>query len=394
MPSLRERRLELTAKAQQFQARIKAGDTLSASDVAEVKSTLAEIEDVDQKLIKADQAAETLAKIGALPAGAESATGNGPVIPGTQFIKSRALGPAILAKMTSSGFGLKGLEVSGSELTSIPLISTDPLVLPQAPASFLDVLPVALRPAPVFEYLRQTARSINAAFVPAGQQKPTSTLAVERVRGELQVLATLSEPLDKYLLGDNVSLANFVNAQLSDGIRHALEREVLSGDGTTYTSGSSTYQHLTGLLNTSGAQVLAATSADRAITLRQAVDLLEDEGHAASVFVLNPEDWRAVETQRNTSGAFDLGGIAVRSTRTLWGVPVVTTAELDAGTALALDTTALTLDTDGAVTVEWDSAGDLFTRNQLRSRVEGRFGLSIYRPAGIVNVTLTVGEGE
>ncbi|MFW0790848.1 hypothetical protein [Gordonia sp. CPCC 205333] len=36
--------------------------------------------------------------------------------------------------------------------------------------------------------------------------------------------------------------------------------------------------------------------------------------------------------------------------------------------------------------VEWDASGELFEKNRMRVRVEGRFGVSVYRPEAIVKV--------
>lgn len=392
--NLRQKRAAALAKARAMQAKGDGG-SLTADDIANIKALLAEVEALDEQITKADDAAQLVAEIGALgatppegtPTGNDGAEG-APKAARRHFFKSGNLGSSMLHSMVSVG-GRKGLAASGSALAQIPLVSTDPLALPQTPTSVLDVLPVSTRATPTYEYLRQTERDIKAAFVPAGELKPTSALKVERVRNELHVLATLSEPLDKVLLDDNASLQNFVSGQLQEGLRHALEAEVLTGDGKGYTASGATYLRLTGLLNQSGIQLLHAGSPDRAITLRSAVDLLEEAGHTTSLYVVNAADWRAIETQRNASGTFDLGGIATRSQRTLWGIPVVTSAHLPAGTALALDTSAITLDSDGTLRVDWDAAGDLFTHNQIRARVEGRFGLSVYRPAGIVKVDLT-----
>jgi len=44
----------------------------------------------------------------------------------------------------------------------------------------------------------------------------------------------------------------------------------------------------------------------------------------------------------------------------------------------------------GGIETRWsDSNADDFAKNQLRARVEGRFGLDVYRPNGIVKATLT-----
>ncbi|ROT86583.1 phage major capsid protein [Bifidobacterium mongoliense] len=389
--NLREKRAALLAKAQQYQKKINDG-TVTDEDVASLKGILADIKAVDVQLAKAAEKKPLLDALGSLGGNGATALGHdAPLAGGAKYgasmrLKSVDLSASMIRSVKSAS--ADGLTVSGSSVTDIPLVSADPLVLPQAPTSFLEALSFTRRANPSWSYLRQTVGVVNAAFVPAGQAKPESDLEIERVEGKLQVLATLSKPVDKYMLGDNTNLSQFVSGQLSLGLQRHLESEVLTGDGTEYKANSSTYHHLKGLLKTDGIQQLKADSADRALTLRKAIDLLEDVGHVCSMFVLNPADWSGIETQRNTSGTFDLGTVAARASKTLWGVPVVTSAGVASGTAIALDASAFSVDTDGRVNLEWDASGDLFTHNQLRARCEGRFGLSVYRPAGIVKANL------
>jgi HK97 family phage major capsid protein len=390
--NLKEKRAALLAKAQQFNDRITKGENLGEDDVTALKGILADIKAVDAQLAKAAEKKPLLDALGSLGGnGATMLDHDAPLSGGAKYgastrLKSVDLAAAMIRSVKAAS--ADGLTSSGSSVADIPLMSADPLALPQAPASFLEALSFTRRANPSWSYLRQSVGDVNAAFVPAGQAKPESDLEIERVEGRLQVLATLSKPVDKYMLADDLNLVQFVSGQLSLGLQRHLESEVLTGDGTEYTANSATYQHLLGLLNTNGIQPLAADSDDRALTLRKALDLLEDVGHVCSMFVLNPADWSGIETQRNVSGTFDLGTVAARAVKTLWGVPVVTSAGVPAGTAIALDASAFAVDTDGQVKLEWDASGDLFSRNQMRARCEGRFGLSVYRPAGIVKVSL------
>jgi hypothetical protein len=99
------------------------------------------------------------------------------------------------------------------------------------------------------------------------------------VKNELQVVAHLSEPLDKYLLQDSTNLERFIAKEMLYGLGLAVEDEILNGDGTE--------SHMAGILATSGIQAVAA-GADDVVTLRAALTRLEVAGHAGSVFRLNP----------------------------------------------------------------------------------------------------------
>lgn len=274
--------------------------------------------------------------------------------------------------------GTKALTSAGQIVTDVPLQRG---VIPQGrPAiSITDVLPVTKRTGPQWRYIRQSSRALAAAPVAEGATKPTSAIGVQTIDGESTVIAHLSEPADKFVLGDNVALGRFVADELVYGLDRALEAEVIGGDGTG--------AHLTGLLNTSGVQVQAfATNA--LTSIRKAITAQETLGYEPSVLFISPADWEAVELLATSDDAIAFRGVPIDlMERKLWGLRAVLTTALPAKTAVVLDPSAVSVDVVGsAVDIEWDASGELFEKNQMRVRVEGRFGVSIYRPEAIVKV--------
>ena len=65
-----------------------------------------------------------------------------------------------------------------------------------------------------YAFLRQTARTNNAAVVAEGATKPTSVYSVTRVEQSLAVVAHLSEGIPRYWLLDTTSLETFKKASL------------------------------------------------------------------------------------------------------------------------------------------------------------------------------------
>lgn len=276
------------------------------------------------------------------------------------------------------GYGRKSLVATGTTITTVSM-DPDPIVEGIIPTTVLEALHTQVRADPVYRYMRQTLRDNNAAIVAPGATKPTSVVSVESITGELQVFAHISEAVDEYLLKDAEPLASFLSTQLLYMLREAVEEEVLNGDGST--------GHLRGILNASGIQTQAFVT-DAVTTLRRAALQLESVGHSADLYIVNAGDWATIETQRVTSGSFDLGGPIDRATQKLWGTQVVTSTRIAAGTALALDRDAVGIDTDGVIETKWDQSTG-FEKNQVRARVEGRFGLSVFQPFGIVKATIT-----
>lgn len=358
-----------------------AGRELNSSEIGIIDAKSAEALALKAKIEHAEKSAATMAAVAGVvesepEAGALSTGKSGFLALTGRGAKSAATS---MGHRIRSSHGAKAFLTPGSEVFATPLESTSPLELQKIPTSILEVLKSTQRDTPTWKYLAQTAFTNNAAIVAPGAPKPESVITIEEKEGSLSVFAHLTEPVDKYLLEDNDTLVSFIASQMLYGIGRKLEAEVLSGDGST--------GHLTGLLNTSGVQLQAA-GPDKVTTLRMAATQLEVLGYSADVFIVNPLDWAEIETARATSGSFDLGGPIDRAQRKVWGTQVVTSVGITAGTALALDLDAATVDRDTrGVQVEWDRSQG-FKTNQILGRVEGRFGLSVYRPDAIIKITL------
>lgn len=275
--------------------------------------------------------------------------------------------------------GTKSLTASGQIVSDVPMSPT-PIPAGRPATSLLDVLPVTTRATPTWRYLRQTVRDLNAAPVAPGAEKPTSDVTVQTIDGKAVVIAHLSNEVDKFVLADNAALSQFVATELVYGLDVALQAQILSGSGTG--------ENLTGLLNTSGVQVTAFAS-NILTSVRRAITSAEAQGYQLGVLVMSPTDWETVELAAvATDAAVAFNGAPVDlQERKLWGLRVVLNGALPAKTALALDPSAVSVDVVGRqVDVEWDGSGELFSRNALRLRVEGRFGLSVYQPAAVYKV--------
>jgi HK97 family phage major capsid protein len=103
---------------------------------------------------------------------------------------------------------------------------------------------------------------------------------------------------------------------------------------------------------------------------------------------LHGGDWEKIELLTATSGATDVRGVPVDPVaRRLWGTPVVINNNLGAKVGLVLGEGAVVLDHDGRIDTKWtDSVSDDVLKNQVRCRVEGRFGVSVSQPGAVVKV--------
>lgn len=280
--------------------------------------------------------------------------------------------------LKSGTAGRKSLVVGGGVVAPVQVDPT-PAAAGRPVTGLLQVIPVLPNTSARFAYLRQSSRDLKAAPVAAGGTKPTSTLGMEPVQGELQVVAHLSEPVDHYLLEDFAALEMFVRDEMVYGITRALEYGILNGSGTA--------PNLSGLLNTTGV-LEQAYSTDVLTTARKAITQLEADGLVPSAFVLSPADWEVVELARTDSGTGKLEMIdqpVDRAARRLWGVPVVTSPEVVDGEGVLLSQGAVSLRVDRGLQLRVsENVGQDFETNQVRFRAELRAEVQCSRPSGVV----------
>jgi HK97 family phage major capsid protein len=351
-----------------------------------LKAAAKGIDSLEAKSAKIKESAEIRAKFGTLaPAGGGTsfgAAGDDCGCPGDEKrlnFRAKAATVNIAAKMADPS-GQKAIASSGDAITGVPLDST---VYEQGKVSnsALAILPFKTRP-PQYSYLRQTKRENNAAPVAVGQLKPESEYGLTSIDGKLEVIAHVSEPTPEYWLSDNRSLQSFVQTEMQYGLERAVEAQVINGDGAS--------PNLRGVLNQSGIQVQLFNT-DATVTVRKGITALETAGYTGGGVILHPLAWEALELSRRQDGSPDLGsGIPVdRAAQRLWGLRIAVSNSVPVGTGILFDLGALAVVGDGNVRTQWSSGvADDFSRNQVRARTEGRFGLDVYQPLGIVKLTL------
>ena len=229
--------------------------------------------------------------------------------------------------------------------------------------------------------MQETTRTPNAGVVAPGTAKPQSVFTISSIDSHLRVVATVSEPIDRFVLLDSVNLQQFLLSELVDAVQHAIEDQIINGDGTG--------ENFTGLTHLSGAQT--TTGVDLVTGLRKAITLLQNMGIPPAFFAVNPTDFEKAQTTRTAMGEFDweVDGAPVDAGRSqAWGVPIIPVSGVAAGTAWALGEGSVQLSTDARMMTDWGTPNDTFTKNQVVFRAELRCALDALRPVGVVKITV------
>jgi HK97 family phage major capsid protein len=284
---------------------------------------------------------------------------------------------ASAVQAAGGSFGVKAL-LSGT--IDVPNMIEQSIVQnPQAPTTFLDLIRDRrqIQGTNTFSYLKQTARTHNAAPVADAALKPTSVYTVAEIEDRVRVVAHLSEAIPERYFADHRELQRFLESEMRAGLLAALESQVANGSGTG--------ENMTGILNTSGTTAVAFAT-NTLTTARKAVTALRNLGEQPTAWVLNPADDEAFDLLREDGAT---GGFLLDQGEALWRIPRVTSAKVPAGQAILADwrQARLVIREDNQLAA--DRSGDNFTHNLVQLRLEGRYGFAVLRPQAFAVVDLT-----
>lgn len=249
--------------------------------------------------------------------------------------------------------------------------------------NLLTVVPVQ---SDAVKYGRQTLRDNKARIVAEGTSKPYSNYKWEDATATIEVIAHLAK-LTLQALADAPRLAAEVEAEMRFGYSLAEEAEILNGDGTP--------GHLDGLMNNATAYAVPAgmdstnvlTPIDRLRVAMLQIHLAYavPDGH-----VLNPINVAEIDLLRRDP---DQGGGYLFSrpdgdtgVARAWRLPIVESPSMVVNEFLtgAFKYSAHLYQRQGiAVAISTENDDD-FETNKATMRVEGRIGLGVRRPYGLV----------
>lgn len=336
------------------------------------------------KTAKADlavlDAAKSLAAEIGLPVvhrGGERAASFG-IKSGAAGIKSRDWAVHVAAAMdvAAASTGVKALTTGSIDVPNV--IPSAPVPLPDNPNRVIDLLVnnVQLGGGKEYSFLRQTARTNNAAPVPDGAVKPTSVFTFTDVEGRAVVIAHLSEPIPERFFADHAGLIQVLEGEMHRGVLDAVEAQVMTGNGTG--------ENLTGILNTSGI-VSQPFSTSTFTTLRKARTGFQAREEVPTAWVFNPADIETFDLAQDAQERYY--GLSLNN---IFGaLPQIVSSSVPAGTALLGDFNQCGLYVRDQLKLDADRSGELFTKNQVRLRAEGRFGFAVFRPQAFTVVDLT-----
>lgn len=239
------------------------------------------------------------------------------------------------------------------------------------------------------EYLKHTGFTNNAGVVAEGAAKAESTFEFDLATANVVTIAHWTK-ITEQLAADAPAVTAYINAKMMYGLQLKVDNQIISGTGTStqlggfLKSGNHT-DYSSAVTVPTGANLM-----DFALLIKTKLDTL---GYPPKVLLLNPEDWAGLALLKDTQKRYLLGGPAGVTTKSLWGLPVETSASVPSGKYIMADfALGSTIYDRQEVALEIDREGDDFRKNLLTIRVERRLGLGVEDAAAIAGGDWSLGE--
>ena len=284
-----------------------------------------------------------------------------------------------------------------------PVVRSD-LIIPTAtrnPNAVIDLFSVIPTTQFQYKYLEETTFTNNAAEVAEGAAYAESALAFTEKTENIRKFG-VSIPVTEELLSDVASVNGYLDTRLRTMLQLRLDDVLIGGSGVA--------PIIKGILNVSGINTFNFSSyagnLGRIGQLYQAItEIRKDSFLEPDAILMHPSDWNDIVTAVTTDFAGTSGqGYAGKDplfvgaglfgtgvTPSIWGVRVVPTTAMSAGTVLVGvfggGLAAHIVSREGMEVAMSDSHDDFFTKDKVMMKASMRLGFPVYRPAAFCSIT-------
>lgn len=232
--------------------------------------------------------------------------------------------------------------------------------------------------------MREASFTNNARGQTEGQEKAQSAVTFNKYNVVIETVAHWLK-VSKQLLADSPAVVSYIETRLRFGVDSAVDNQLMNGNGTS--------PNLSGLLDSGNYTVYTPTSGDNLIqAINRAKYQLWAIGYIADTVYVNPADWGAQEIEREngSNGMYLYGAPGTISGLNPFGIRVVITPRITAGTFLVGQTAVATgvWNRSGTV-IEMGYEDNDFTSNLVTVLGEVRLGLGVTVPAAMLGGEFT-----
>lgn len=250
----------------------------------------------------------------------------------------------------------------------------------QREIELLDIIPTIATNQSAIVYMEETTFTNAAAERAEGGAYAESALALTERSVPVRSIGT-SLPVTDEQLEDEEGVRDYIEQRLAFMVRQRLDGQIINGAGVA--------PNLTGTLNVSGINTQAKGTDSIPDAIYKAADLVRTVGRAVpSVVIMHPTNWQGVRLLKTTDGVYIWGAPTEQGPARIWGLPVVVTTAITAGTAIVGDYTRFAgLHLRRGVQIETGYVGDDFTSGRVTFRAGLRAAVVHYRPSAFTQIT-------
>lgn len=299
----------------------------------------------------------------------------------------------------SSGASRARLEIKTAITNPFPFTNDQPLVAADRLAGIIsnpdrrlrirDLVPVYQTSSNLVEYAKENVFTNNAG-PQIGSGSPTQIENVAKAESGLTftlantAVITLAHniPASRQVLDDAPMLEGYIRNRLIYGLNLEEEEEILVGTGASGT--------LNGLINQATAFASSASGPDTKIdVIRRMITGLELNNFTAEAVVLNPADWQDIELTKDTEGRYIFANPQQVAAPRIWGLPVVSSNTMTAGSVLAgaFSQACGLFDRMTLVVELFREHSDFAAKNMVLLQAEKRIAFAVWRALGLLKAT-------
>ena len=312
---------------------------------------------------------------------------------GDQFIKSESFKSMQEGRQGRARMEMKTAIINATG-ASQPLVQGDRLsgiaTTPNRVLTIRDVLPSSTTDSNLVEFTRENAFTNNAGPTVSGSPeqyenvtKPESAITFTLATAPVVTLAHFI-PASLQVLDDAPSLASHINGRLMYGLKLKEETQLLSGTGSNH--------QLNGLITQGTAYVPTSPQLTNEIDIiRHAMKQAHVAEYMPDFLVLNPSDWYDIEIRHvgTSDDRYVVGNPNNMMTNRLWGLNVVVTNSISAGTFLLGSSMGAEIKDRQMAAVEASREDSTnFQKNMVTIRAEERLALCVYRTEAFITGSL------
>lgn len=395
---------ELETKRQAYKRRWDGYDTKSLVDGQAVKdipasdleglrkmmddiNSLAQKHELAQRAFDEAQVIESKSQEAARPAN-RLAIGTKPSSAGDLLVKSRQWQNRVGGRFGDIELDRAVLDFLGVKTTMTttagfaPMAFRDGTVVPSIsrPPQLIDLLRVDLTDQNSVKFMKQSTRTNAAAAKAEASPFDEATIAYAEATVNIRKIGVYL-PVTEEQLEDEQDIRTIIDEDLKLMVRQKLDEQVTVGDGTGV--------NMLGLFNQASALSQAAGADNTFDQIMKAMTKVRTAGRAKpNLVVLHSDNYQALALTKTADGQYIFGQPGDAPLSRIWGVQVVASEALAAGTGLVLDTAYSRIKLRSDLTVSTsNSHSDYFVTNMVAIRASVRAGLQVMRDQAICKLT-------